>query len=1007
MRINILGAPELLAAEQRVPVQAKLWCVLVSLILRPGVPVQPEDLIDRIWGTDPPGQARSTLRTYIRRLELVLSQAAGRNMRIARKGSGYALDISVQEIDLHRFRELKDRADTTPSTAAAITLFKQAESLWNGEALAGLSGDWISGIRVGLEEELRFVIARRVELELSLGRQGDLLAELAELTGRYPMDGSFAAQRMLALFRTGRQTDALGVYQRVKSALLNEGLDPDPILEDLYLRILRHDPDMLPEHQHRSISTLPSRTADFIGRTHEIASLLESSAGQVCVRVIEGMGGIGKTELAVYAASKLADRYPDGQLYLNLWGTGHELDPADALRDLLVMLGATVLGSTLRERRQQWLDELGSRRMAIVLDDATGPEQVRPLIPDGAECLVIITSRRRARWGSWDRLRLNPLTHADAIRLFTSIAGHDAEQEMSPEVLRLCGGHPLAIRVIAARSRASTVDDVLGELRDNDGVPEAVNAAFGLSYNQLPTEVRRFFRHLGANPCTDFTPVTAAALADVTEPQAVTLLTALCEQSLLEERSPGRFGLHDLLREYARTLSGADDRELAVRRLADYYAREAERAAEVLRSRDHRPALGAAPRAQGANGDGDVENEWLTAEYENILLLAEYCCRHERKRYCVRLVSAVRDFLSANGHWEQARHAHEFARKACRDMDDSHGAAEAAHALSQMRLRTGRLEEAHLYAAEANTLFARTGDSHGRAEAIDLLGVICRHEARFRAALAHHEEAADIFRGSGDSAGAARAMLHAATALHMLGRVTEEMAYLNEGLGASRQLGDLCGQGVIHNNIGLVHLSRGYHRDATRSFQLSYEIFRAIGGRRNLAILDHNVGKVHQYKGGHDEALTMYHRALSEFRSMGDLPNEALVRADIGSVLRESESYPAAIAEYDRSLAIAELMGNKYSYVLALCGLADTKRETDMPDVALGLYERASRLAAEIEAELPKALAFHGLAEVMMLRHDEDAARIHWREALGIYDSLGSYLSEIVQIRLGSFRDVA
>jgi DNA-binding SARP family transcriptional activator/tetratricopeptide (TPR) repeat protein len=1003
MRINILGAPELLGAEQRLPVQAKLWCVLLSLVLSPGIPVQPDDLIDRIWGTDSPARARSTLRTYIRRVEIVLSQAARHDMRITRRDGGYALDISAREIDLHHFRELRDRADTATSAASAVTLFKQAESLWRGEALTGLSGDWISGIRVGLEEELRSVIARRLELELGLGRHSGLLAELAELTERYPWDGTFAGQRMLALFRAGRQADALGVYQRVKSALLEEGLDPDQVLEDLYLRILRHDPDLLPKRQQRPVCTLPAGAVNFVGRTREVAGLMAPPSDRTCVRVIEGMGGVGKTELAVHAVRLAAERYSDGQLYLNLRG----LDPADALRDLLVMFGAVVLGDRLGERRQQWLDELSGRRIAIVLDDAAGPEQVKPLIPDEADCLVIVTSRRSAHWGAWERLRLEPLPEADAASLFISIADLDMEHERAAEVARLCGGLPLAIKVLAAQARTTPVDDVLRELRERDGLPADVDAAFGYSYRQLPAEARRFFRHLGANPCADFTPATSAALADVTEREAVTLLTALCEQSLLEERQFGRYAFHDLLREYARTLSRSEDREPAIRRLADHYAREAERAADRLRSRDLVPGMGAAPKAEIVDGHSDAEHAWLAAEYENILQLADYCGRHERKRHCARLVSAVSDFLRTNGHWEQARHAHELARKACRDMDDTYGVAAATHALSRMCLRTGSLDDAHHYAVEANTLFARTGDRHRRAEATDLLGVVCRHQARFRAALAHHEEAVDISRACGDPDGAARAMLHAATALHMLGRLIEEMAHLNEALGVFRRLGNLRGQGIIHNNMGLIHLSRGYHRDATRSFQSSGEIFRAIGGRQDLAVLDHNMGKVHQYRGGQEEALTMYRRALAEFRAMGDLRNEALVRADIGSVLRETESYPAAVAEYDRALAIAELMSDSYSYVLALCGLADTRRESDAPDVALQLYERAERLAAQIEAKYPMALAQHGMGEVMLLRHDEDAARIHWREALGIYDGLGSYVSGIVSIRLGSFRDAA
>jgi tetratricopeptide (TPR) repeat protein len=603
------------------------------------------------------------------------------------------------------------------------------------------------------------------------------------------------------------------------------------------------------------------------------------------------------------------------------------------------------------------------------------------------------------------------MSEADAVKLFNIVVSRDVEPDDAVEVVRLCGGLPLAIRFAAVQTRTTTVDEVLRELRDLDGVVDEVNAAFALSYRRLPEDARRLFRYLGMNPCLDFTEATTAALADVTEEVAVALIAMMVEHSLLEERSPGRFAHHDLVRSYARALSRVDDPEpeirKAIRRLADHYAKEAERASEALRSRESAPHVGAAPKNVAAREGGDAEHAWLRAEYENILRLAEYCGRHERKRHCIRLVRAVSDFLGTNGHWEQCRHAHELVRKACRDTDDIHGTADASDALSLVCLRTGRLDDSYAYASEAKTLFGRTGDRRGWAEATDRLGVVSRHQARFRAALAHHEEAIHVSRSAGDPVGAAQAMFHAATALHMLGRLTEEMAYLAEALGVFRQRGDLRSQGLVHNSIGLIHLDRGFHRHATASFQSSNEIFRAIGGRQNLAVLDHNMGKVHQYRGGRNEALTMYRSALAEFRSMGDLRNEALVRADIGSVLCESQSYPAAVAEYDRALAIAELMGDKYTHVLALCGIADTRRESDALDLALTFYERAERLAAQIEAQYPRGRALHGIAEVMARRRDEDAARIHWREALDVYQGLGSYLAGIVAMRLEPFSNAA
>lgn len=277
MEFNILGPPELLVAgPQEITVSPQLWCVLVSLLLTPNVSVSAEVLVDRLWGDDPPPKARATIRSYIWRIERALSGAPDGVVHVGRQAHGYALEIDPHLVDLHRFRSLKRQSDALADSGEvwhAVARLDEAEALWRGpSALAGLSSDWIGRMRDSLDEELRAATARRIELELALGRHTGLLAELAELTERHPLDEVLAAHRMIALFRSGRQADALRAYRDIRSRLVAEGVDPGAELAGVHQRILRHDPELAITPAHRRAgqkaqpNTLPPDIGDFVGR---------------------------------------------------------------------------------------------------------------------------------------------------------------------------------------------------------------------------------------------------------------------------------------------------------------------------------------------------------------------------------------------------------------------------------------------------------------------------------------------------------------------------------------------------------------------------------------------------------------------------------------------------------------------------------------------------------------------------------------------------------------------
>ncbi len=1037
IEFNILGPPELLVAGRQEMIASQLWCVLVSLLLTPNVPVPAEALIDRLWGIDPPAKARTTIRTYIWRIEQTLSRAPDGVVHVGRQAHGYVLVIDPHCIDLHRFRSLRRQSDALAESGEvwhAAARLDEAEALWRGPALAGLPGDWIGRMRDSLDEERRAAAARRIELELTLGRHAELLAELAELTERHPLDEALAGHRMIALFRSGRQADALRAYREIAAKLVEDGVHPGPELAGLHQRILRHDPELAITPAHRRTgreaqpNTLPPDIGDFVGRAEELLLLTEDIKvrDRPALRIIEGIGGVGKTALAVHAAHRMTHRYPDAQLYLNFRGHNglrDPLDPSDALRDLLMMLDtpAARIPRALDERAELWRAELSSRRALIIIDDVIGQEQVSPLLPDAGDCLVMVTSRRRLRGlGQARKLTLQNLAEDDAVALFRQLAGRPADREPDhvAKASQLCGCLPLAIRLAASRLRSgavATMVDLLDELDDPAGgqgqaseVSHRIQAAFELSYRWLAPSEQRFFRYLGISPCLDFTAHSGAVLTGATLTGSQAALTALSDHCLLEETSPGRYVFHDLIRAFAAARFAAEDPEAVIRhnvgQLADYYTHTVARASEVHH---------ALQRGGQAEGTGErwpvpfietpeAAGAWLESEWRNALRVAEHCARREWKRRCAELVHALGEFLETSGHWDDALSAHLMALQASRDLDDLRGIARSSFDLSLMSMRTGHSEAALQHAHEAADAFGALGDKRGEAAALDRIGIVHRNAARFREALAYHQEALDIYRDVNEMDGLAKALRHAGAALGSLGRYSEEMSYFRQALDIHRQTGDLRSQAITLNNIGTIQYEQGRHRDAMHSFHASLDIFRRIGGKQNLALLNHSMGRLQQYKGNLRAAIAVYHEVLATYRAIGDLQHQAYALVDIGSVYKATDRFDEALAHYENAASVAEKAGDRYMYAEALCGMAEAYVGSGRLNVALENYERAARLSSEIESLYLRAKALNGMGEIAFRNRGREAARIYWREAHDIFSQLGVAEAATVEVRLNA-----
>ena len=1064
MEFRVLGPIELWSAgRQRDLGPARERCVLAILLLTPRTIVPAETLIDRLWDTRPPAKARESLSAYLARLRASLRQAVGDDVQLAGRARGYVLDVDPEKVDLHQFRRLRRLADRLAADGdhdQAATLLRQADELWRGPTLAGLDGDWVARMRGSLEEERRAAILERVECELALGRHADLVGELQHLLALYPLDETFIAHQMIALYRSGRPGDALGLYRETRGRLVEEqGTDPGLALSDLHQRILQRDPelggkriarrparmsppdalpvrvsppdalpvrvsppDAFPVRVSRS-DTLPPEAVEFVGRDTELSQLIGEQGDGPRVSMIVGGPGVGKTALAVHAARILAGQYPDGVLYLNFHSHdpgSPSLDAAEALRRLLQMLAgsATQIPESPSERTALWRAQLSRRRALVILDDIAALDQIDPLLPAGGRSLILVTSRYGiANLADARALTLDALPVDDAVALFRRIAGGGAHDEAEvAAVVELCGRLPLAIQLTAgrlARDHPPRLSDLAVELSSQPARVESAEVtaldwvpAFELSYRALQSGHQEFFRRLGLSPATQISSHAAAALAGVSLAEAEEAIGALLDHQLLSRAPGGQFVFHGLIRGYAATCAERDEpasvRRQSIGRLLDYYLHTADLAdRELYPFRRRMPVCITRPPASVPSlATQEEAAAWLETEWRNVLQAAQYAARHEWKRTCADLIHALAAFVQIRAYWDEAMAAQALALQASRDIADPGRIAQAALELCEVSQETGRHEKIIPLAEDAAAIYRSQADRRGEAHALDQIGMAHARTSRYREALAYFHEARTLYDAAGDEHGVADTLSHSGITCWHLGRHPDATDHLRAALSLYREAGDRRGEAKTLNNLGRMQLLSGYHRDALDAYQRSLMIFAEIGGAQNEAILYHNIGCVYDYKGSYEEALAAYRRALIIFREIGDLPNQANVLNDTGAIYRKAECYDEAVLHHERAKLIAEDIGNQSQQVIAQRGIADVCRSLGRYSEALDQYHAALKLAREIGDLYEEAKILEGIAETTLSTRRPDAARILFRQALDIFERLGVPEAETARIRI-------
>ena len=648
-------------------------------------------------------------------------------------------------------------------------------------------------------------------------------------------------------------------------------------------------------HAVAAARTLPHDVPTFTGRQRELSRLLHSIAhGPVGVVAIDGMAGVGKTTLAVHAAHRVADRFPDGQLFLDLHAhtAGQSpVSPADALHTLLCFTGVepTAVPAGLDERAALWRSRVAGRRVLVVLDNVAGHEQVRPLLPGAPGCRVVITGRRRlAALDGAVMMPLDILPPDDAAALFVRVAGTgDPDGSDVRELTAQVGYLPLAIRLLGGWLRGHpswSVTDLVGELasaKDRSAAIRAENvivgAAFDMSYDALRARLKAFFVSLGPHPGTDFDAATAAALAGIDEDEARQSLDELYNDHLVEEPVRGRYQFHDLIRDYVRGLAterptaATDD---AMTRLLAHYTRAARTANALLRGTPVRPAGGLATRADAAR--------WFDTELANLLATIEHTADHHGP-VAARLSHFLNAYLARHGHWQQGIALYETAVDAADGDRQTKATALRDLGLFHRLANDARSAESRLRAALA--LYDELGDQRGKGDVLGQLGAVHRWNGVLRTAVDYANQAVAIFREVGDMAGLASRLSELSALQVRLGDHVTARETALAALRACREAGNRGRESNVMRTLGVAELKGGLLDEAEVSLAQALALAHETGDRVAAADALSSLGILRWTTGHHDDAHAVLVEALRIYDDIGDRRGHTATLNHLGTVV--------------------------------------------------------------------------------------------------------------------------
>ncbi|HEY4457092.1 MAG TPA: BTAD domain-containing putative transcriptional regulator [Pseudonocardiaceae bacterium] len=874
---------------------ARQRCVLAVLLVDANTAVSVDELIDRVWAGEPPLRAKESLQSYLTRLRRALPE-----VRITRIGGGYVLAVDKHAVDLHRFRELAAAARKTGDPAE----FEQAVALWQGDPLAGLDVPWAHTLRAALTQERTAVELDLVDAQLGHGKHHEVLPTLAARVEQHPLDERLAGQYLLALYRAGRQADALRHYERVRATLAEElGIDPGPGLRAVHQHLLTGEAAPIPAAPVAPVPRqLPASPSSFSGRGRELdrltATLDQAEPGRtVIISAVGGTGGIGKTWLAVHWAHQHTDRFPDGQLFVNLRGfdpSGKPTSPQDAIRGFLDALGveSSAIPVAFDAQTALYRSLVADQRMLIVLDNAADTAQVVPLLPGSPLCTVVVTSRDRmiglVNAHGAQPLPLDALPENEARALLAGRLGTarlDREPDAVDALITCCAGLPLALSIVASRALehpgfplaelAAELQEATDRLAALDEEPTlSVRSVLSWSYAALTEEHATVFALLGLAPGPDISLPAAANLADLPETRIRSVLRSLERVSLVQQHVPGRYRMHDLVRLYAEEQSAsmpADVRDAATDRLRDFYLYTAIEADALI-------AVGRQPVDIGAPVPGCHPLPLADAQSARAWLRTEYACLRASQ---VAASDAGRHRAVWLFAWALVSH-HARSALLWEDIDSWQRALVAGENLDD------------------TTILLRSDRAMG--EAYYRVGLIAQAQE-------HLYRSLSATRSTGDELSEARTHESLSFVLGMIGEIDRAIEHGAEGLRLVKQLGLPEFVGSLQNMLGFQLARAGRFDEALTQCVAAYESTKLSADKELAAESLDSLGYIALHTGQHDLALDYYREALAVCREISSAFGEVEVLKNLGSAYRAAGDPAAARSTWTEAVELCRSQG--------------------------------------------------------------------------------------------------
>jgi DNA-binding SARP family transcriptional activator/tetratricopeptide (TPR) repeat protein/DNA-binding XRE family transcriptional regulator len=978
VRIGVLGPLSVRHGDRTVEVGAlKQRSLLALLALRANGTVRHDEIIDVLWGSEPPESCLGLVHTYVSRLRRSLIAVSKRNAdAITSVVGGYRLSLATDQLDLLRFDELvaMAQAERMDDPVRATDLFDRAMACWRGPVFADLP----ERLRrhpaaVAAAGRRRDAALAHADVALELGRYDEVVAAIGVLIHDEPLHEGLHARLILGLAGTGEQAAALQVFADIRARLDEDlGVEPGAEIRAAHLRVLRVD-RADPPSQHVP-AQLPAETPGFVGRAAALVRLDELVAdvdGRAVTIAVSGSAGVGKTALAVRWAHRVRSRFPDGQLSINLRGYAVSGPPTahDVLVRFLHALGVSPdrVPTDSDDAAGLYRTMLTGKRVLVLLDNAATAEQVRPLLPGSPGSLVLVTSRDRltgltARDGA-HQLPLDVLAPGESVDLLGRLVGvarTRREAIAAAEMADTCAHLPLALRIAGANLAIrplTTVADYTRELRDRGRMAglavagdesAAVRVAFDLSYAKLAPAARRLFRLLGLVPGTDIDAPGAAAMTGATTEEAARLLRVLDHGNLIREHAPGRYTFHDLLREYAADRAGFDDedddRQAAMVRLFEHYLKSVRANSAVLWQVE--------PAESGGGEQAAIA--WLDAERANLVAATLGASGLGLHSYAWRFAEALRSYFANRGHGDD-------------------GIAVCTAALAAAR---------------------GAGDVDAEASVHELLGQIYGNLSDYDNAIEHLQWALDLSRSTGNRVVEAAALHNLGRAHSQQGQPAQASSFCEESLLIYRAIGNRWGEAAALNYLGIAALLLGRPQTAIDRHTEALELSTRIGHRQIQAAAAQGLGLTHWAVGDLALAEQCYRDALAVCRRYGYRHGEVAMLVCLAETGCDRGTFADATAMVRQAIEQARQLGERRHEVSGLDILATIQLRTGEWSAAATHYEEARRLAKEIRYSFGEASVLAGIGALCRRTGDQAAAIDNGLRALTMIDETGMRLLE-------------